>query len=234
MAKRAKDELDSRFFTDPSLLLSALTHRSYRNENPNHPVPDNERLEFLGDALLGAFTAEALYRHQPELNEGSMTQLRAALVRAESLAGWARELGLGERLLLSRGEARQGGRQRTAVLAGAFEALIAAIALDRSEEVARAFALSFIEPALARLAAAGSPLDPKSRLQEWLQAHDRAAPEYQTIAVSGPAHAPSYRVQASEGEVVLAEGEGGSKQAAEQDAAAAALRTLEQTDALGE
>src|SRR5512140_1297533 len=133
-------------FRDKSLLTRALTHRSYLNENPDLPYLDNERLEFLGDAILDFVAAEFLYQHFPEMSEGDLTSLRAALVKGETLAHFAAELGVPPFLLMSRGEDAAGGRARVPLLAGAFEAMIGALYLDQGLESARPFVLRFLAP----------------------------------------------------------------------------------------
>src|SRR5579875_615880 len=162
-------------FDNPQLLREALTHRSYLNE-ATLPVPSNERLEFLGDAVLGLISADFLFHRFPAMPEGELTNLRSALVRTESLAGYSYQLGLGRYLFLGRGEELSEGRNRPTGLAGAFEALIGAIYLDRGYAAARDFALGFIEPQLEAVLAGQTQRNAKSILQELVQAQRHLAP----------------------------------------------------------
>ena len=213
-------------FANKALLQRALTHRSYLNENPGYPLEDNERLEFLGDAILDFVTAEYLYHHFPEMPEGRLTNLRSALVRTERLAFFATSLNLGDFLFLGRGEDESGGRQRVAILCDAFEALIGALYLDQGLERARAFIHRHIEPALEEVLASDSEKDPKSRLQEIAQSEFQLTPTYRTIKEDGPDHAKEFTVQAVIGNKVYGTGTGMSKQNAAQSAAEEALNTL--------
>ncbi len=217
-------------FSRRELLAQALVHRSYRNENPDFPLGSNERLEFLGDAIIGYLVAEYLYATYPQLAEGEMTTLRAALVRRDTLARWARALSLGHHLLMGKGEARSGGRSRPGLLASAFEAVVAAVALDRGLEAARALLLRFLVPDVQRLLAAQTAKDYKSRLQEVLQARRQVIPTYRVVATSGPEHEKVFHVVVAAGEEVLGQGSGPSKQAAEQAAAREALAALAARD----
>src|SRR5512141_3039968 len=153
-------------FGDKSLLTRALTHRSYLNENPDLPYLDNERLEFLGDAILDFVAAEYLYQHFPEMSEGDLTSLRAALVKGETLARFATGLGLPPYLLMSRGEDAAGGRSRGPLLAGAFEALVGALYLDQGQAQARELILRFLTPEAERAHDQRLDRDAKSMLQE--------------------------------------------------------------------
>ncbi len=220
-------------FRDLSLLRTALTHRSILHEVTSAGVPasraatlTNERLEFLGDAVLGAVAAEYLYNLDPEADEGQLTRRRVALVRAETLVRWAREIDLGSYLYLGLGE-RPGPGSRDRMLAGAFEAVIGAVALDRGFGAARKFILRLLErDAPEFLASAEGAANPKGRLQELLQERFRRAPEYQTVSTEGPDHARTFNVEATFGDRVLGRGVGPSKREAEQAAAAAALAAL--------
>jgi ribonuclease-3 len=214
-------------FADKSLLYRALIHRSYLNENPDLPLTDNERLEFLGDALLDFVSAEYLYNRFPEMQEGQMTSLRAALVREEALADFARELKLGQYLFLGHGEEASGGRKRSPLLCATFEALAGAIFLDQGLEAAGDFTLRFIEPALGRILQERLDRDAKSMLQELSQGAWQLTPIYRTVAEHGPDHAKEFTVEVVIGETVRGQGTGRSKQAAEQDAARTALEKLE-------
>lgn len=220
---------------DRSLLQRALTHRSYLNENPDYTLPHNERLEFLGDAIVDFLVGEFLFHRFPEMQEGELTALRAALVRTEALATFAQIINLGAYLLIGRGEEASGGRERALLLAGAFEALVGAVYLDRGIEVTRDWLLGMVAPAARRLAAGAFSKDPKSLLQEVAQAELAITPQYRTVAESGPDHAKEFTVQVLIGDEVRGEGVGRSKQVAAQNAAREALRTfgIELTDMYG-
>lgn len=209
-------------FRDLGLLRRALTHRSYVNEHPE-TLEDNERLEFLGDAALDFLSGAWLYKRFPETDEGQLTRMRSALVRTDQLAEFARRIGLGEALRLGRGEEASGGRERPALLCGAFEALLGALYLDAGLEAVRAF----IEPHLAQATEAlledEALLDARSQLQAWAQAELGETPRYRTIEARGPDHAREFVVEVTVGETLRGRGVGGSKQAAAQRAAADAL-----------
>lgn len=213
-------------FNDPSFLEHALIHTSYVNENPDTGVTSNERLEFLGDAILGLVSAETLYQKYPEMAEGQMTQLRAALVRREALAAMAKANNIGEFLNLGRGEESGGGRRRPANLASAMEAVIAAIYLDRGLETTRNFIVRSITPELEKIIGQGDSIDYKSDLQELIQAREGQRPEYQMVGSTGPDHDPNFTVEVRLGDQVLGRGSGRSKKAAEVEAARAALQKL--------
>jgi ribonuclease-3 len=208
--------------SDPLLLSRALTHRSYLNEHPES-LEDNERLEFLGDAVLDFLVAAWLYNRFPEMTEGELTRLRSALVRTEQLAEFARRIGLGTAMRLGRGEDESGGRRRPALLCATFEAVIGALYLDGG--VSAVF--SFLEPMLA--AAADKILidrrdqDPKSLLQEWAQSQGYPAPTYRIVAAEGPDHAKVFEVEVLVDGNVYGKGSGQSKQAATKEAATSAL-----------
>lgn len=214
----------------PELYVTALTHRSYLNENPDHELPDNERLEFLGDAVLGFLAGEYLYSALPEAREGELTALRAALVNAVALAGFARQIELGPLLLLSKGEAASGGRERAALLSAAFEAVVGALYLDHGVERTREIVLQIIAPEVERLAEGALEKDAKSRLQELAQARWQITPLYRTVEERGPDHAREFTVEVVIGEEPYGRGSGRSKQAAEQAAAREALRTWGERD----
>ena len=209
-------------FRDAALLAQALTHRSAGS-------PHNERLEFLGDALVNQFVAEVLYLRWPKADEGALTRARAELVRESALAGIARELMLGERLVLGPGEMKTGGHRRDSILADALEALVAAIHLDAGFETCRLVVLPWFESLIEALPPPNKlGKDAKTRLQEWLQARQRALPAYALVEESGDDHARVFRVSCTLAEpAVRTEGEGGSRRAAEQQAADAALRIIE-------
>ncbi len=214
-------------FEDKSLLQRALTHRSYLNENPNLPWLDNERLEFLGDSILGFVTAEYLYHHFPEMKEGDLTSLRAALVRGETLAEYAQSLGLSPHLLISRGEEAAGGRTRRALLAGTFEAVVGAIYLDRGLDAARTFILRMVQAKTPEIVQERLDRNAKSLLQELSQGRLKVTPVYRTVQTRGPDHAREFTVEVVLGEQVYGVGRGRNKQTAEQEAARAALEELE-------
>ena len=209
-------------FDAPQLLAQALTHRSAG-------APHNERLEFLGDALVNLVVAEALYTRWPRADEGALTRARAELVRESALAAIARELDLGPRLTLGPGELKSGGHRRDSILADALEAVVAAIHLDSDFDHCREVVLPWFEPALAALPPphkAGK--DAKTRLQEWLQARQRALPVYELVSESGDDHAKVFRVACALAEPAFrAEGEGSSRRAAEQAAAESVLGQLD-------
>ncbi len=213
-------------FIDKTLLLRALTHRSYLNENPDFILGDNERLEFLGDAVLDFLTAGYLYHRFPEMREGELTSLRAALVRTESLANLAHKIDLGRCLYLGHGEEAGGGRRRLAVLCGAFEALVGALYLDQGLAAVEAFVKPLFDPEIEHILADDLDKNPKSLLQELSQAELEITPSYRTISESGPDHAKEFVVEAVIGRQVYGRGVGRSKQAAARVAAQHALVQL--------
>ncbi|HVO41115.1 MAG TPA: ribonuclease III [Aggregatilineales bacterium] len=211
-------------FANSDLLQRALTHRSYLNEHPGEPVQDNERLEFLGDAVLDFIAAGWLYERFPDLDEGDLTRLRAGLVRTQSLASYASLLGIGDVLLMGRGEEENGGRKRLSNLCGAFEAFAGALYLDQGLAVVAAFAQPYFEPILDEMLRTRSYIDAKSRLQEWSQATLNLTPIYHEIGVSGPDHAREFTIEVRIGEAVYGVGTGHSKQIAAQAAAQDGLK----------
>jgi len=213
------------FFTDRTLLAEAVTHTSYSNEQPGE-MPHNERLEFLGDTVLDLIVSQYLMDNLPECAEGELTRLRAEVVSLPSLASLARSLDLGSVLLLGRGEERSGGRDKNSLLADALEALFGAIFTDGGFDQARSVILPLFIP-LLQLAAVEQGQDYKSRLQEILQARQRELPVYRLVAVYGPDHERSYRVEAVIEGHLYGSGEGSTKKAAEQAAAKEALASLE-------
>lgn len=214
-------------FRDPSLLRAALIHTSYVNERPGRGLEANERLEFLGDAVLGVVVAHRLFELRPESPEGELTVLRAWLVRQSTLARWARQIDLGPHLLLGRGEARGGGRDRPALLSRGFEALIGVIYLDGGLEAARLVLLPFIDQDIQAGFSPQRVVDAKSRLQQVTQARFESTPVYNLVDHSGPGHAPVFVVEVKAGPEVNARGSGHSKRAAQQAAAHAALQLLD-------
>lgn len=209
-------------FADPALLAQALRHRSAG-------VPHNERLEFLGDSIVNMLVAQALFARWPKADEGALTRARSALVCEGALAVIARTLELGPRLVLGPGELKSGGFRRDSILADAVEAVIAAIYLDAGFEGCRQVVLPWFEASIAALPATGKPdKDPKTRLQEWLQARHRPLPAYELISETGDDHAKHFQVRCTLVDPTLvSEGEGTSRRLAEQQAAAAALAQLE-------
>jgi ribonuclease-3 len=211
-------------FKDPALLDRALTHASRANEDPSRRLRDNEALEFLGDSVLGFVVADLLHGRDPEGDEGHKSKARAYLVAAASLARRAAELGLPELLLLGRGEERTGGRQKEALWADAYEAVIAALYLDGGIEVAHRFVRDEFAHDLQKAEAPAG--DHKSALQERLQARSDPVPEYVVVEEQGPGHRKRFRIQCLIRGEVVSEGEGYSKKEAQQDAARKALETL--------
>jgi ribonuclease III len=213
--------------TEVSLLEEALVHSSYVNEHPDEPLRSNERLEFLGDAVLSLIVSEALWARHPDDAEGVLTARRAAIVSTRGLARIAARMGLGDALLVGQGAEQTGERLRGSVLAGAFEALLAAVYLDRGLQEARAFLMRAVAPELE----AGLPLSalkaPKSRLQEHSFAATGRAPAYRLLSMAGPDHARWFVVEVLVGDRALATGEGRSRREAETQAAVTALEQLD-------
>jgi len=220
---RSPDRLEQHLgykFTDASLLQQALTHRSAGNRN-------NERLEFLGDAVLGGVIAGELYHRFPGASEGRLSRLRASLVRRESLADIARTLEIGQYLQLGSGERKSGGHRRDSIMSDAVEALFGAIYLDSDFATCRRCILALFGARLEGLTETAVLKDPKTRLQEYLQARRRPLPEYAVINISGEAHAQLFQVQCRVDGGEPAIGAGNSRRQAEQDAAAQILEQLE-------
>lgn len=217
------------FFKDVSKLEQALVHSSYVNENPGLAPASNERLEYLGDAVLGLVIAEKLYLDFPDLNEGEMTRLRASLVRKETLAWIAETIKLGEYLFVGRGEEGGGGRHKPANLASALEAVIAAVFLDSGLDKARECILILFRPELDRAFSRGKSApegDYKSELQHFAQSRHQEPPVYELVNAIGPAHGRTFTVDVRLGNEVVGQGSGRTKKAAEADAARAALEKL--------
>ncbi len=213
-------------FNDSSLLEQALVHSSYVNETPGIASASNERLEFLGDAVLGLVVAEKLYQDFPHSTEGEMTRLRAALVRRDTLARIARTIKLGDYLYLGKGEEASGGRRKPANLAGVLEAMIAAIFLDQGSTTTREVILRLFNEELQKVASHGVEVDYKSQLQEIIQAREQQTPAYQLVEATGPDHDRRFTVEVRVDDTVLGKGSGKSKKAAETEAARAALEQL--------
>lgn len=210
-------------FKDRNLLQSSLTHRSYLNENRRWPMPHNERLEFLGDAVLELITTEYLYRSFPN-PEGELTNLRSALVNYKMLSEIASELELDRYILLSKGEAKDTGRARQVILANAMEALIGAIYLDAGFEITQTFVNEFVINHLAKIVSEGKTLDPKSKFQELTQEKMGVTPHYKVLAEWGPDHNKNFEVGVFVNERQIAKGVGSSKQEAEISAAENGLK----------
>jgi ribonuclease III len=213
-------------FNDYRLLSRALTHRSYLNEHPE-ALEDNERLEFLGDAVLDFLVGAWLYNRFPEMAEGSLTRLRAALVGNDQLANFARQLGLSQVMMLGKGEDDSGGRERTALLGATFEAVVGALYLDQGIPAVRRFVEPLLEVAVEDIMLDRKDLDPKSLLQEWAQAQGLGTPYYQTISARGPDHAKVYEVEVLIQGKVYGRGAGHSKQAAAKSAARGVISSME-------
>lgn len=218
-------------FKDYSLLSRALTHRSYLNENPGEALEDNERLEYLGDAVLDFVVAAYLYHRFPEMREGELTMLRAALVRTRTLAAIARELSLGDNLRLGHGEAESGGRQRIANLCAGFEAVVGALYLDQGLTAVEPWVHQLIGPQLQQIIAQAAHRDAKSEFQIWAQSRYNATPTYEVLAHEGPDHDKTFTVAVLVEDQTWGVGQGGSKQKAAQAAASAAMDKAELVDA---
>lgn len=209
-------------FRDRSLLIQALTHRSFVNENDAPGVEDNERLEFLGDAVIDLVVSDELMTRNPAAREGALSRLRASMVDESALAKLARELDLGEALRLGRGEALSGGRDRSSLLADAFEALIAAVYLDGGFDAARGVLLRrLVFPDRSAV----PPGDPKTELQERLQAQRHLTPTYRVVGEDGPDHSKTFEVELLIDGAVMARAQGRTKKEAERTAAAVFLAT---------
>jgi ribonuclease III len=210
-------------FVDQALLRTALTHRSYLNEHPDLDWEDNERLEYLGDAVLDFLLAEYLFLAFPNASEGELTALRAALVRRDTLSRLARKLAIGQTLLMGHGEVETGGRERAATLCASFEALVGALYLDQGFEAVSAWVIPMMQDELGAARLEVTDKDPKSRLQELAQGRLGVTPRYRTTGAAGPDHAKIFHVEVAIGDTVWGHGEGPSKQLAAQHAAEDAL-----------
>ena len=213
-------------FRNRDLLKQALVHRSYLNERPEALQESNERLEFLGDALLSVVTAEALYHRYPKSTEGELTELRAALVRRESLAKIAQELHLGQYLYLGQGEKTSGGMDRTSNLAAVLEALVGAALVDGGYGAARELALRLLAPALEEADRQDAFRDAKSQLQEVVQRQGLPLPTYRIVETRGPEHQREFLVEVVVGDRVMGKGVGRRKSEAEKAAASEALKAI--------
>jgi len=204
------------------LLSRALTHRSYLNENKD-AIEDNERLEFLGDAVLDFIVAEWLYNHYPEKPEGDLTRLRAALVHTDQLASFAKEIDLGLALRLGRGEIQAGGRERLTLLCDAFEALVGAIYLEGGIPAVKNFMVPLLKDVVDEIFRSHMDEDTKSRLQEWAQGNGFSSPKYVLVAEEGPDHEKTFEMEVRINNKPYGRGIGSSKQTAEKAAAKEAL-----------
>ena len=216
-------------FRNKELLQQAFYHRSYLNE-ADHEVESNERLEFLGDAVLGHVISDKLYRDYPTLSEGQLSQIRALLVRWDALAAAAVRIDLGAYLVLGRGEEMSGGRDRPSNLAGALEALIGSAFLDGGVTRARKLVLQLLKPDLEEIAKKGITADSKSELQHIAQTRWHQIPTYRVISSEGPDHAKLFTVEVLVENEMLGQGQGRTKKQAELNAARQALETLAATD----
>lgn len=215
-------------FQDKDLLQTALTHRSFIYEGAGRGQQCNERLEFLGDSILACISADFLYRTYPELNEGELSDVRAMLVKGDTLAKFASEIELGQFLRMGKGERNAGGSQR--ILASAFEALLGAIYLDQGLEATRMYLLPRLQPLARRIVEKRLFKDNKSRFQELAQAQVGITPVYRLVNQAGPSHDSEFTVEVLLGEQVAGIGQGRNKQTAEQAAALAALQQCLQED----
>lgn len=210
-------------FKDQKLLRTALTHRSFLNENYDPKLHNNERLEFLGDAVLELITTEYLFKTYSERNEGDLTSFRSALVKTTSLSETALDLQIGEFIQMSRGEEVTGGRERPYILANTFEAILGAIYLDQGYAVAKGFITKKLLPKISEIIENRLDIDPKSKLQEIAQEVLNFTPVYELVSANGPDHSKNFVMSVKIRNKVFGEGEGKSKQEAEQNAAQAAL-----------
>lgn len=215
-------------FLNPALLHQAFVHRSYLNEQiiNDATLEDNERLEFLGDSVLGFLVSDLLYRRYPAAREGELTHMRTLLVRRETLAALARRLNIGALLLLGVGEEESGGRERPATLCACFEALVGALFLDQGIGRVRDFLLPLVDELLQPMRDSMMPKDPKSRLQEWAQRTLSTTPRYRVVDHSGPDHLKTFIIVVTLKNEPMGVGKGHSKQDASQAAAASALMRM--------
>ncbi len=212
-------------FDNPAYLTIALTHSSYSNEmrSKHRSCEHNERMEFLGDAVLSFITSDYLFKKFPDLPEGDLSRIRAGTVCEKALYHFASEIGLGKYLLLGHGEDHLGGRARPSILADAFEAMLAALYLDGGIEVVKNFLMPFLIDEIDTIVSTGNVTDYKTMLQQVIQQEQGEHPEYVTVNVSGPAHQRAFEVEARWNSNVIGRGVGSSKRQAEQNAAHEAL-----------
>ena len=215
-------------FSDKNLLILALTHSSYANETKKGSHENNERLEFLGDAVLDMVVSEYMYRHFPKMPEGELTKLRAAVVCEGSLAELSRKLGVGRCLLLGKGEESTGGRSRDSILADAFEAIIGAICMDGGIEAVTKYIMGFMEERIESTKSNFRSLDCKTHLQEVIQKNSKVPLKYANVDEHGPDHNKVFVAEVTHDGTVLGKGSGKSKKEAEQNAANDALERMNQ------
>lgn len=213
-------------FTNIELLKEAFVHSSYINENPNSPVNNNERLEFLGDAILNFTTSKIVFNHFPDLSEGKLTEIRSMLIREETLADLAAGLNLGKYLLLSKGEETTGGRGKRSTLANTFESLLGAIFLDQGFETAEKFIKEQLSPLLDKIIHEEKTQNYKGKLQEHTQSTSGKLPSYRITDISGPPHNTIYSAEVLLEGKVIGFGTGKSKKLAEMEAAKSACKKL--------
>lgn len=218
MFQRFEDKVGIKF-TNQELLKQAFTHRSFLNENPSKGLQHNERLEFLGDAVLELVITEHLYKTYPDKNEGDMTSFRAALVNASMLSEVASDLDMGSFLLLSKGEAKDTGKARQYILANTIEAFVGAVYLDQGYDTSKIFLEKYLFPKLEKILEEKTWIDAKSMFQEKAQDFVGITPMYSVLKEEGPDHSKSFTVGVFLGEEMVAQGDGSSKQEAEQNAA---------------
>lgn len=223
----AIEQLIGTVFTDKMNILSAITHRSYLNEHREAKQEHNERLEFLGDAVLELVVTDFLFTKYPSKPEGELTAIRAALVNTVSLSDASTKLGINDHLLMSKGEAKDTGRARQYILANAFEALIGALYVDQSYEVAKGFIAHHLFEKTEEIVEKRLWQDPKSRFQELAQEHASITPTYETLGQEGPDHDRVFTVGVYLRHELIAEGKGRAKQEAEQAAAEKAIEAKE-------
>lgn len=221
LEKKLKIEIN-----DESIFDNAFTHRSYLNEHPEMEIESNERLEFLGDAVLELITTDYLYKNFPDHEEGVLTNIRSALVRGEALAEIARLLEIGQYLTLSKGEEKSGGRDKGYILANTVEAIIGAVYLDQGMEAATKMVSETVMTRLEKVLNEKLYIDAKSYFQEKAQAHRQITPTYELMEEQGPDHKKKFLMSVKLAEEIVAEGYGSSKQSAEQEAARNALKEL--------
>jgi len=221
---KIEEKIDVKF-NDTNLLIQAFTHRSFLNENKDKGLKHNERLEFLGDAVMELVTTDYLFKTYPDRNEGELTAFRASLVNTQSISDAATRLGFNEFLRLSKGEAKDTGRARAYILANSFESVIGAIYLDQGYGATEKFILTFLTPTLEKIISDGTWIDGKSKLQEFVQERHALTPSYETISEEGPDHDKNFTVAVFYGDKQIETGVGKSKQEAEQDVARKILKS---------
>lgn len=222
-------DLQKKLNIDEGLLKQALLHRSYLNESKEYKT-SNERLEFLGDAVLELVVSEFLYKNYPQKSEGQLTKLRSKIVCTKTLSFLARKLFLGKLLFLSKGEEASGGRENQTLLANTFEAVIGALYLGKGKKAVENFLKKILFAQLDKVLESSSPEDFKSQFQEIVQAREQPTPVYKLISTSGPDHKKKFKVAAIVNEKIIATGTGPSKQKAEQEAARTALEKIREKD----